>query len=457
MTRAAEDTGAARPAGGPTAHRPAQEQGGWLERRFQLAARGSSWRTEAVAGVTTFLAMAYITVVNPAILAEAGMDFGAVFVATCLAAAAGTLAMGLLANYPIALAPGMGQNAFFAYAVVIGGGHDWRTALGAVFISGCLFVLLSAVPAREWLINSIPRNLKLGISAGVGLFIAFIALRSAGVVVSDPATFVGFGDLTTFAPVAALAGFAIIAALAARRLPGAIVIGMLAVALVGWLAGAAPFHGMASTPPSPLPALGQLDLAAALNLGMVTVILSFLLVDVFDTAGTLVGVATRGGLVGADGKLPRLRNALFADSGATVFGALLGTSSTTSFIESAAGVESGGRTGLTAVVVAALFLACLAFAPLAQSVPAYATSAALLFVAALMARALADIDWDDVTEAAPATVTAIAMPFCFSIADGIGVGFLTYAVIKVLAGRARECPIAVYAVSLIFSFKFLLL
>ena len=431
-----------------------QGDNGWLERRFGMAARGSSWRREAIAGVTTFLAMAYITVVNPAILAEAGMDFGAVFVATCLAAAAGTLAMGLLANYPIALAPGMGQNAFFAYAVVLGAGHHWRVALGAVFVSGCLFVLLSALPAREWLINSIPRNLKLGISAGVGLFIAFIALRSAGVVVSDAATFVTVGDLASFAPLAALVGFAIIAALVARRLPGAIIIGMLSVAAVGWVVGAAPFHGLVAPPPSPMPALGQLDVAGALSLGMVTVILSFLLVDVFDTAGTLVGVATRGGLVGADGKLPRLRNALFADSGATVFGALVGTSSTTSYIESAAGVESGGKTGLTAVVVAGLFLLCLAFAPLAQSVPAYATSAALLFVAALMVRGLADLTWDDVTEAAPATVTAIAMPLSFSIADGIGIGFLTYAAIKVIAGRARECPAAVYVVALIFSFKF---
>ena len=431
-----------------------QGDNGWLERCFGMAARGSSWRREAIAGVTTFLAMAYITVVNPAILAEAGMDFGAVFVATCLAAAAGTLAMGLLANYPIALAPGMGQNAFFAYAVVLGAGHDWRVALGAVFVSGCLFVLLSALPAREWLINSIPRNLKLGISAGVGLFIAFIALRSAGVVVSDPATFVTVGDLASFAPLAALVGFAIIAALVARRLPGAIIIGMLGVAAVGWVVGAAPFHGLVAPPPSPMPALGQLDVAGALSLGMVTVILSFLLVDVFDTAGTLVGVATRGGLVGADGKLPRLRNALFADSGATVFGAVVGTSSTTSYIESAAGVESGGKTGLTAVVVAGLFLLCLAFAPLAQSVPAYATSAALLFVAALMVRGLADLSWDDVTEAAPATVTAIAMPLSFSIADGIGIGFLTYAAIKVIAGRARECPAAVYVVALIFSFKF---
>ena len=429
----------------------------WLERRFGLAEHGSTWRREAVAGITTFLAMAYITIVNPSILAEAGMDFGAVFVATCIAAAVGTFVMGWLANYPVALAPGMSQNAFFAYTVVIGMGTNWQTALGAVFVSGALFLLLSASPAREWLINAIPRNLKLGISAGVGLFLAFIALRGAGVVTSDPATLVSFGNLTAFEPVAALAGFALIVALAARRIPGAIVLGMLAIAVVAWISGNAEFAGVAALPPSPAPALLQLDIAGALSLSLVAVILSLLLVDVFDTAGTLVGVATRGGLVGADGKLPRLRRALFADSGATLVGALAGTSSTTSYIESAAGVESGGRTGLTAIVVAGLFLLCLLLAPLAQSVPACATAAALLFVASLMARGLAELDWDDATESAPAVVTAVAMPLSFSVADGIGIGFLTYAAVKALAGRPGECPLAVYVVAVIFLLKFALL
>ena len=429
----------------------------WLERRFGLAEQGSTWRREAVAGITTFLAMAYITIVNPSILAEAGMDFGAVFVATCVAAAVGTFVMGWLANYPVALAPGMSQNAFFAYTVVIGMGTNWQTALGAVFISGALFLLLSASPAREWLINAIPRNLKLGISAGVGLFLAFIALRGAGVVTSDPATLVSFGNLTAFEPVAALAGFALIVALAARRIPGAIVLGMLAIAVVAWISGNAEFAGVAALPPSPAPALLQLDIAGALSFSLVAVILSLLLVDVFDTAGTLVGVATRGGLVGADGKLPRLRRALFADSGATLVGALAGTSSTTSYIESAAGVESGGRTGLTAIVVAGLFLLCLLLAPLAQSVPTCATAAALLFVASLMARGLAELDWDDATEAAPAVVTAVAMPLSFSVADGIGIGFLTYAAVKALAGRPGECPLAVYVVAVIFLLKFALL
>ena len=426
----------------------------WLERRFALAAHGTTWRREAIAGATTFLAMAYITVVNPAILADAGMDFGAVFVATCLAAAAGTLAMGLLANYPIALAPGMGQNAFFTYAVVVGSGHPWQTALGAVFVSGVLFVALSALPVREWLVNAIPRNLKLGMAAGIGLFVAFVGLRNAGIVAADGATLVSFGDFTVFGPAAALIGFVLIAGLAARRVTGAVVLGILAVAVAGWLADAATFRGVASLPPSPAPVLLQLDIAGALQLSMVTVILSMLMVDVFDTAGTLVGVATRAGLIGADGKLPRLRSALFADSGATLFGSLAGTSSTTSFIESAAGVESGGRTGLSAVVVAGLFLLCLLFAPLAESVPPYATGAALLFVACLMARSLADVTWDDATEAVPAVITAIAMPLSFSVADGIGLGFMTYAAIKVLAGRHRECPLAVYVVALIFLARF---
>ena len=426
----------------------------FLERRFALAAHGATWQREAVAGATTFLAMAYITVVNPAILADAGMDFGAVFVATCLAAAAGTLAMGMLANYPIALAPGMGQNAFFTYAVVVGSGHPWQVALGAVFLSGVLFVLLSALPVREWLVNAIPRNLKFGMAAGIGLFVAFVGLRNAGIVAADDATLVSFGDFTAFGPAAALIGFVLIAGLAARRVTGAVVIGILAVAAAGWLLDGAAFHGVAALPPSPAPVLLQLDIAGALQLSMVTVILSMLMVDVFDTAGTLVGVATRAGLLRPDGTLPRLRSALFADSGATLFGALAGTSSTTSFIESAAGVESGGRTGLSAVVVAGLFLLCLLFAPLAESVPPYATGAALLFVACLMARSLAEVAWDDATEAVPAVITAIAMPLSFSVADGIGLGFMTYAAIKVLAGRHRECPLAVYLVALVFLARF---
>ena len=429
----------------------------FLQRRFDLSGHGTSVRRELLAGLTTFLAMAYITVVNPAILSEAGMDFGAVFVATCLAAAAGSLIMGLVANYPVALAPGMGQNAFFTYGIVLGSGHPWQTALGAVFISGLIFVVLSLLPIREWLINSIPRNLKSGMAAGIGLFLAFIALQNAGVAVANPATLISFGDLAGFAPAAALLGFFLIAALAGRGQSGAIVIGMLAVSVIAWLTGHAEFHGVAAAPPSLAPVFAQFDLAGVFDLAMLSVIFTLLLVDVFDTTGTLVGVATRGKLLDADGKLPRLRGALLADSSATVIGAVAGTSPTTSYIESAAGVESGGRTGLTAVVVAGLFLLCLAFAPLAQSVPPYASAAALLFVAVVMARSLSDIDWDDLTESAPASLTAVAMPLSFSIADGIGAGFISYAAIKLLSGRAGECPAAVYLVAAVFLVKFVAL
>lgn len=432
----------------------APHSSGWLERQFQISAQGSTVRREVVAGITTFLAMAYIIVVNPAILSEAGMDFGAVFVATCLAAIVGTLLMGLLANYPIGLAPGMGQNAFFTYGVVIGSGHTWQVGLGAVFLSGVIFLILTVLPVREWLINAIPRNLKLGMSAGIGLFLAFIAMQNAGIVTDNPATLVGFGDLTQFAPAAALLGFALIAALTARKVTGGVIIGMLTVAIAGWLIGGADFQGVVALPPSPAPVLMQLDIAGAFNLSMITIILSLLLVDVFDTAGTLVGVATRGKLIGPDGKLPRLRGALFADSGATLAGSVFGTSSTTSFIESAAGVEAGGRTGLTAIVIAACFGLCLLFAPLAQSIPAYASAAALLFVASVMARGLADLDWNDATESSPAVITALAMPLSFSIADGIGIGFLSYAAIKIIAGRWKECPPAVYLVAVIFALKF---
>ncbi len=428
-----------------------------LRRYFRLGEHQTTVGVEATAGLTTFLAMAYITVVNPSILADSGMDFGAVFVATCIAAAFGTLVMGLYANYPIAQAPGMAQNAFFTFGVVLGMGHAWQTALGAVFISGVIFVALSVLPVREWLVNAIPRNLKLGMAAGIGLFIGFIALKNAGIVVDHPATLVALGDLVTLEPLVCIGGFVLIVALSARKIRGAVIIGILAATVAGWALGDVQFNGVVSMPPSPAPVFLQLDIAAALQWSMVTVVLSMLIVDVFDTAGTLVAVSTRAGLTDDQGNLPRLRKALLSDSSATVVGAVAGTSSTTSYIESAAGVEAGGRTGLTAVVCGLLFLGCLFFAPLAQSVPAYATAAALLFVACLMARSLADIDWSDVTESAPAAIAAIAMPLSFSIAEGIGLGFITYILIKLVSGRARECSLAAYVIAVIFALKYLLL
>ena len=427
-----------------------------LERLFDLQGHGTDVRTELLAGITTFLTMAYIAFVNPAILSAAGMDFGSVFVATCVAAALGTLIMGLYANYPIALAPGMGLNAFFAYGVVLGLGHSWQVALGAVFVAGVLFVVLSVLPVREWIINAIPQSLKLAISAGIGLFLAFIALKNAGIVVDHPATLVSMGDLGAPGAYLALAGFVAITALYYRRVPGAVIIGILAVTTIGIFLGVSEFKGIAALPPSPMPTLLAMDVAGALNLALASVIFTFLFVDLFDTAGTLIGVAHRARLLDALGRLPRLKRALIADSTATVIGAALGTSPVTSYIESAAGTNVGGRTGLTAVVVAAAFLLCLFFAPLAETVPGYATAPALLFVACLMTRGLAELPWDDTTECVPGVLAAIAMPLTFSIADGIGLGFVSYALIKILSGRFAECSPAVMVISILFVIKFVL-
>ncbi|MCI0590357.1 MAG: NCS2 family permease, partial [Gammaproteobacteria bacterium] len=377
---------------------------------FKLSAHGTDIRTEVLAGITTFLTMAYITFVNPSILADAGMDFGAVFVATCLAAAFGTLVMGLYANYPIALAPGMGLNAFFTYGVVLGLGQSWQVALGAVFISGVLFIVLSVLPIREWIINSIPTTLKIAISTGIGLFLAIIALKNAAIVVAHPVTLLSLGDLMAPNALLALVGFFLIVALSRNRVPGAVVIGILAVTGFGIAFGTSQWQGFVSLPPDPSPTFFQLDIAGAMEVGLITVVLTFLIVVLFDTAGTLIGVAYHAGLLDEAGRLSRLGPALIADSTATAVGAVLGTSPTTCYVESAAGTHVGGRTGLTAVVVGALFLLSLFLAPLAESVPPYATAPALLFVGCLMARGFAEVDWSDVTEAAPAVVTAMSMP-----------------------------------------------
>ena len=425
-----------------------------LERLFGLRAHGTDLRTEVTAGVTTFLAMAYILFVNPVILKDAGMDPGAVFVATALAAAIGSAFMGLHANYPIALAPGMGINAYFAYGVVQGMGHSWQVALGAVFLSGVLFLLLSLVRVREWIIDSIPRSLKMAIAGGIGLLLAIIALQNAGIVAAHPATMVTVGKLTAPpAIIAALAFFAIVA-LDHRRVPGALVIGIFAATAAGIALGLVPFRGVFDLPPSLAPTFLQMDIRGALDLGLTTVVFAFLFVSLFDTAGTLIGVAWRGGMLDAEGRLPRLRQALVADSSAIMAGAALGTSTTTAYIESAAGMKAGGRTGLTACVTALLFVASLVLAPLVLAVPGFATAPALLFVACMMAGSLGEIDWQDATEYAPALVTAVAMPFTFSIAHGIAFGFIAFAAIKLLAGRAREVSVTVWILAELFVVKF---
>lgn len=427
-----------------------------LDRYFKLQEHHTNVRTELIAGATTFLTMAYIIFVNPSILEAAGMDKGAVFVATCLAAALSSLIMGLYANYPIALAPGMGLNAYFAFGLVQGMGLSWQTALGAVFLSGLIAVILSVTPVREWLFDAIPKTLKMAISAGIGLFLGIIALKSAGVIAAHPATFVTIGNLTEMPVLLATLGFIVMIALDARGVPGAIIIAILLTTAAGVALGVTPSQGIISMPPSLAPTFFQLDIAGALEIGLLAIIFALLFVDLFDTAGTLVGVAHRAGLLTPEGKLPRLRKALVADSSATMIGALLGTSNTTSYIESAAGVKAGGRTGLTAATVAGLFLLALFLAPLAGTVPAYATAPALLFVACLMARGLTEIDWDDPTEYAPAVVTALAMPLTFSIAHGIAFGFITYAGAKILTGRAKEMNIAVPVLAVLFIIKFVL-
>jgi adenine/guanine/hypoxanthine permease len=405
-----------------------------------------------IAGITTFLTMAYIVFVNPAILSEAGMPFGPVFVATCVAAIIGTLIMGLYANYPIALAPGMGLNAFFAFTVVITYGYTWQEALACVFLSGVLFIILSVLPVREYIINSIPKTLKLAISAGIGFFLGIIALSNAGVVVAHPATLVTSGDFLAPGVLLAILGFALIAALNFRNVPGATIIGILAVAIIGipLRRGGVRGHRLPAAQPVRNPVRRSIS-AVSLEGTFWIVVLSMLFVDLFDTAGTLVGVAHRGGLLDKDGKLPRMSKALLADSTATTVGALVGTSNTTSYVESAAGVAAGGRTGLAAVVTAACFALALFFAPLAGSIPAYATAAALFYVAVVMARGLAEIDWDDLTEAAPAAAIAITMPLTYSIATGIGIGFITYVLIKAIAGRLADLTPAVWTLAIVFA------
>jgi AGZA family xanthine/uracil permease-like MFS transporter len=428
----------------------------FLDRRFGLTENGTTVRTEFVAGVTTFLTMVYIVFVNPEILANAGMDRGAVFVATCLAAAISTLIMALYANYPIALAPGMGLNAFFAFTLVLGYKYTWQQALAFVFISGVLALIITATRLRETIITAIPQNLKLAVSAGVGLFLGIIALEQSGIVADHPVTLVTLGNLKDWPAILALAGFVLIVVLNSRRILGATLVGILAVTLVGLALGLVNYNGIVSMPPSLAPTILQLDFSRVLESTALLVIFTLLFVDLFDTAGTLIGVSYRAGFLDDEGKLPRMGRALVADSSATTIGALLGTSNTTSYIESAAGVEAGGRTGLTGVFVALFFLLALFFAPLAGMIPKYASAAALLYVACVMTHALAGLDWDDITEYAPAVVTAIAMPLTFSIATGIGLGFITYALCKLLSGRFAEARPVVIILAALFAVKFAL-
>ena len=426
-----------------------------LESVFGLSEHGTTVTREVMAGATTFMTMAYIIIVNPSILSATGMDPGAVTVATILASVVATVVMGVLANLPVALAPGMGLNAYFTFTVVQGMGYAWQTALGAVFVSGVLFVVISLAGLRGLIIRAIPNALKHGTAAGIGLFITFIGLTSGGIIVASEATFVHLGDVSQPAVLLAIAGIIFIAGLMALRVRGAILYGILGLWVVGLITGQASYAGIVGPIPSLAPTFLQLDIAGALTIGAITIIFAFLFVDLFDTVGTLVGVTQQAGLLRPDGSLPRSREALLADASGTVAGSLLGTSTVTSYIESAAGISEGGRTGLTALTTAGLFLIALFFTPLAISIPAFATAPALIIVGSLMIKSILRIDWEDASEALPAFVVLVFMPFTYSIATGIAAGFVVYPLVKAIAGRVREVHWFVWLLFVVFVARFI--
>ncbi len=429
----------------------------FLNNFFKLDLNNTNVKSEIVAGFTTFLTMAYIIFVNPQIMEESGMDKSAIFVGTCLAAAIACLVMGIFANWPIGLAPGMGLNAFFTYEVVGDMGYSWEIALGAVFIAGILFFIMSVTSLRSWMIASIPMNLRIAMGAGVGLFIGIIGLKSGDIIITNDDTLLALGDFTKIETLLAAIGFLIISALSIRKIPGAIIIGILIITLISIFADLIQFKGVISTPPDIAPTFMKLDILGALNLGMLTVIMSFLFVNLFDTTGTLIGVATRANLLDENGEAESLDKALKADSGASIFGTFFGCSPVTSYVESSAGVEAGGRTGLTAVVVGLLFILAMFLSPLASIIPDYATAGALVYVAILMLGGMEKLNWSHVTELLPALVILIMIPLTFSIADGIALGFLSYVVLKITNGEIKSITSAAWFLTIIFISKFIFL
>jgi adenine/guanine/hypoxanthine permease len=427
-----------------------------LERIFHLRENDTTVRRELLAGITTFTTMAYVVVVNPRILAETGMPVEGVLFATCISAAVATLIMGLWANYPIALAPGMSLNAYFTYTIVIGRGVPWQTALGVVFLSGLLFLLLTLTNLREHIVNGIPDCLKHGTAAGIGLFIAFVGLRNAKLVVANPATFVGLGKIADPQVWLAAAGIVLIAILMARKIGGAILIGIVAITLAGIPLGLSHWPVHFFSWPDPSGTFFKLDLRSAAKIGLGELIFVFFFVDLFDNVGTLVGVCEQGGFL-QDGKLPRASRALLADAVGTLFGAVTGTSTVTSYIESASGVAAGARTGLGNIAIAALFLAAMFCAPLVAAIPVYATAPALVFVGALMCGAAARVHWDDFSEALPAFLTLVATPLTFSIATGLSLGLLSYTFVKLGTGRYREISPLIWILSVLFLLRYIFL
>ena len=429
----------------------------YLNQLFELEANNTNIKKEILGGFTTFITMAYIIFVNPQMMSATGMDLGAIFVGTCLAAALASFLMGFFANWPIGLAPGMGLNAFFTFTVVGEMGYSWEVALGAVFLAGILFFIMSITKLRGWMISSIPLNLRIAMGAGVGLFIGLIGLKNGGIIINNDATLLSLGDFTNIETLLSVAGFLIISALSVRKIPGAIIIGILSVTLIAVTLGLIEYNGIISMPPDLTPTLMKLDIVGALNLGMLTVIMSFLFVNLFDTTGTLVGVATRANLINDDGEAMGLNKALKADSGASILGTFFGCSPVTSYVESSAGVEAGGRTGLTAVVVGILFIFAMFLSPLATVIPAYATAGALIYVAILMLGGMEKLDWSNVIELLPALVIIVMIPLTFSIADGIALGFLTYVSLKISNGEIKTISYGAWFLTLIFISKFIFL
>ena len=426
----------------------------FLSNFFKLAENNTDVNRELMAGLTTFITMAYIIFVNPQLMASSGMDQGASFVGTCLAAALACLVMGIFANWPVGLAPGMGLNAFFTFTVVGEMGYSWQVALGAVMIAGVLFFLMSVTPLRRWMLDSIPLNLRIAMGSGVGLFIGFIGLKSGGIIVANGATFVSMGDLTNPETLMAALGFILIAGLSVRNVPGAIIIGVLTITLLALGLGFVEYQGLVAYPPDVSSTFLQLDILGALDVAMVAVIASFLFVNLFDTAGTLLGVANRANLVDDQGRVKNLDKALKADSFSSIFGALLGCAPVTSYVESSAGVEAGGRTGLTAVAVGIFFLLAIFFSPLALMVPAYATAGALIYVAILMLGGMEKLNWGDATELLPALIIIVMIPLTFSIANGIALGFLSFIILKIASGNTRNISSGAWFLGVIFISKF---
>ena len=425
-----------------------------IDKLFKLKENGTTATTEMLAGLTTFVTMGYIIFVNPQIMSSAGLDYGASFVATCLVASLACFIMGFYANWPVGLAPGMGLNAFFTFTVVGEMGYDWQVALGAVFLAGALFFIISVTPLRRWILDSIPLNLRIAMGAGVGLFIGFIGLKNGGIIVSNSATYLALGDLTAPKTLLSALGFLIIAVLSIRRVPGAIIIGIMVITIISVATGMVEYTGIVSAPPSLAPTFMQLDIMGALDISMISIIAAFLFVNLFDTAGTLMAVASRAGLSDEQGKIRDLDRALKADSTAGVLGAFVGCAPVTSYVESSAGVSAGGRTGLTAVVVGILFLLATFLSPLAAVIPPFATAGALIYVAMLMLSGIEFIDWSDFSEVLPAMLTVVLIPLLFSIADGIACGFITYAAIKISIGQWKKVTMAAWLMTGLFIMKF---